>query len=545
MSTSQQKHRFGLTWGEWFILAVLGVIFAVQLFIAWNFTADDAFISFRYAQHFADGNGLVWNVGDANHVEGFTNFLWTMLMVVPHYLHLNVVFFSKCLGLLFFLLCAGILYFYTRGKTGNSLIALLSLSFFLILPSSYFHAVSGMETMFFAFLLLLIFISGYEALTCESSLRAGYFYSTPLLVLAAGMTRPEGLLPGLFVLALIYFTIDEQSRRRFLIATSLLLVLPGLIYFVARYSYYGWFFPNSFYVKFGGLVNGLEWILGAAGSLVGCLIIILLASPRKNQIRQRRIGTKLYFLLFLFFSVIVYPISDLMMNFMGRFLYHLIPVIIFTVAFSLDNLREIFLRGLYADHRRATVVTVLLGLLCILPLVHSDKREVAHMALYTPHLKYSHIALAKVLADSDVPSDKRTLAVGDAGAIPYYSRWTAYDLVGLNDETIAHHREHATDYIRRANPTVLILYSYDGVTPRSDHYGLIADSILADFQQAAFIKMFPNYFIGVFVNRSLASDVQDRLIAQIREVAAVADRKNRAVDNRMGLLEYLAGRLGR
>ena len=38
---------------------------------------DDAFISFRYAENFAQGNGLVYNVGER--VEGFTNLSWTVL----------------------------------------------------------------------------------------------------------------------------------------------------------------------------------------------------------------------------------------------------------------------------------------------------------------------------------------------------------------------------------------------------------------------------------------------------------------------------------
>ena len=53
-----------------------------MVFFAWwnRFIQDDAFISFRYAENFARGAGLVWNAGER--VEGYTNFLWTMLMGV-------------------------------------------------------------------------------------------------------------------------------------------------------------------------------------------------------------------------------------------------------------------------------------------------------------------------------------------------------------------------------------------------------------------------------------------------------------------------------
>ena len=44
---------------------------------AWEFLCDDAFISFRYAENWVAGRGLVFNAGEQ--VEGYTNFSWTML----------------------------------------------------------------------------------------------------------------------------------------------------------------------------------------------------------------------------------------------------------------------------------------------------------------------------------------------------------------------------------------------------------------------------------------------------------------------------------
>jgi hypothetical protein len=39
---------------------------------------EDAFISFRYASNLIQGHGLVYNVGER--VEGYTNFLWTLIL---------------------------------------------------------------------------------------------------------------------------------------------------------------------------------------------------------------------------------------------------------------------------------------------------------------------------------------------------------------------------------------------------------------------------------------------------------------------------------
>ena len=44
----------------------------------YNFVTDDAYISFVYSRNFAEHGELVFNLGDS--VEGYTNFLWTVLL---------------------------------------------------------------------------------------------------------------------------------------------------------------------------------------------------------------------------------------------------------------------------------------------------------------------------------------------------------------------------------------------------------------------------------------------------------------------------------
>src|SRR3954466_2543200 len=43
---------------------------------------DDSAISMQYARNFAHGHGLVWNAGE--HVEGYSNLLWTLWMSLVH-----------------------------------------------------------------------------------------------------------------------------------------------------------------------------------------------------------------------------------------------------------------------------------------------------------------------------------------------------------------------------------------------------------------------------------------------------------------------------
>ena len=78
------------------LCAVLGLV-------AWSlrFVQDDADIVFRYAEHLSRGEGLVWNVGER--VEGYSSFLYTVLLGGTQRLGLDPVTTSHALGLAAFL----------------------------------------------------------------------------------------------------------------------------------------------------------------------------------------------------------------------------------------------------------------------------------------------------------------------------------------------------------------------------------------------------------------------------------------------------------
>src|SRR5438105_12922704 len=62
-------------WGFALAGLCIWVALAGRLFRDWQ--ADDAYISYRYAWNLVHGHGLVYNPGEV--VEGYTNFLWTLL----------------------------------------------------------------------------------------------------------------------------------------------------------------------------------------------------------------------------------------------------------------------------------------------------------------------------------------------------------------------------------------------------------------------------------------------------------------------------------
>ncbi|MGB1277113.1 MAG: hypothetical protein ACPG77_15320, partial [Nannocystaceae bacterium] len=80
MSALPHVSGFAATKGR--LLVIAGVVALVLAFAihagAWDFLCDDAYISFRYARHLADHGALEYNLGER--VEGYTNFLWVLLL---------------------------------------------------------------------------------------------------------------------------------------------------------------------------------------------------------------------------------------------------------------------------------------------------------------------------------------------------------------------------------------------------------------------------------------------------------------------------------
>jgi arabinofuranosyltransferase len=60
---------------------IAGVVVALQLRTVGDFRVDDAYISFAFSKNLARGRGLIFS--HDVHVEGYTNFLWTVLNALP------------------------------------------------------------------------------------------------------------------------------------------------------------------------------------------------------------------------------------------------------------------------------------------------------------------------------------------------------------------------------------------------------------------------------------------------------------------------------
>lgn len=83
------------------ILLVSVFIFFKRLFTVYNWTVDDAFITYRYAKNLSDTGSITWNSGNLP-VEGYTNFLLVLIASVSEFLKISTAPFIKTLSIFVF-----------------------------------------------------------------------------------------------------------------------------------------------------------------------------------------------------------------------------------------------------------------------------------------------------------------------------------------------------------------------------------------------------------------------------------------------------------
>ncbi len=235
------------------LLLLIIALFCIGLKSAYLFTSDDAYITLRYAQHFAEGYGIVWNIGQAP-LEGYSNFSYVLLASLFYYFHLptNIIIeIIRAFSLFSFILTLFMMYRTMRLWVSPAL-SLLPIILLLAYPGTLFWVVSGLETPFF---MLLIINTIYYLLKHRYGL-AGLFMAI------AGLTRPEAPLFFIIFGIILSYNIFKNNHTKakntlftgliFKPLLSYILTFTALYlpYFLWRLYYFGHLFPNSVYCKF-------------------------------------------------------------------------------------------------------------------------------------------------------------------------------------------------------------------------------------------------------------------------------------------------------
>ena len=434
-------------------VAVLGLAYAWQL----RWIGDDAFISFRYAKNFAEGLGLVYNEGAR--VEGYTNFLWTVLMAGFIAVGFDPGQVSIVLGLSSLALACVVAALLVRRLLAGRQSMVVSFAALLMAANYTFasYGTSGLETMF-ASLLVLVAIERAQKAALLASGAAGIaatmahpdhavFYAVLGVLLLArdrffarsSESAPSHSSPKWRAL-LAWFGKGLWNLRRYA-APFLFVYLP---YFAWRTLYYGDLFPNTYYAKSGGeayFEQGFRYlgISGISGGLWAIVPVALL-----GMIVYRRTLTA-QFTLFASLAYLFY-VAKIGGDFMlGRLLCPVLPL--------LSVMAELGLRSLLAANRvrvrvLGLVMVPVLALAAVPALVVKYKEKYFHVAderTFYPLKSFSPLSvdvsytkqaaeLERAFASAARPP---VVGVGCVGLVGYETGLPTFDYWGLTEPSVA------------------------------------------------------------------------------------------------------------
>jgi arabinofuranosyltransferase len=417
----------------WRLTAAAGCILLIQGLVAlisksfllgqnriW-FLDDDAMISMRYGYNLAAGNGLVWNIGER--VEGYSNFLWTIVMSLVHLLPISDSKTSLCILLLNIFLTILLLERTDRLATDLSpsgspppmlTIVLAVLSTEIILWSA-----SGLETVALA---LLVTASVTFLVRSNRTARDEWFAGC--LIALMPLIRADA---GILAVLLIALGLVCSGHRQRLIIVALVATLPAVAHLAFRWSYYGELVPNTAYLKvsnWGARTSvGLSYVRGFAG-----VYWLVLALAGFAIVRMRnRMGLALAGALACYGGYVAMVGGDAFQGY--RFLVPILPLLFILAGLTQRSL---------PIHRVARAMVFAL-VLVVTPILLPSR--------LIPHSPGLFSALSPSFGDTGNvqiglwlrENTDSSATVGDfwAGSVFYFSRRRGVDFLGKMDPRIA------------------------------------------------------------------------------------------------------------
>jgi arabinofuranosyltransferase len=418
----------------------IAIVIAAMLLAAFanSFVLDDAFISFRYAHNLVYAHELTWNPGSGERLEGYTNFLWTILMAAPIALGIDPVPASKCLGLLFAL---GTLLVTWRLAMSVLLSRRAATLTIILLGTNYTFsafATGGLETQMQTFLVVSGACLAFAAERHGAAV-IGRYAALSGVCAAALLTRLDSTIPfAVFYVYLLWSLIERASPAGRRAAAGASLVIPAMLvvgaWLVWKHAYYGALLPNSYYAR----ADALSFKILKEGSFYlfefllsyGLLPFVFLAIFSLKGLLAKREMRVFACAIVLWFLYAVTVGGDFMEF---RFLVPALPFAFIVITALIEGLAE----------TRVRMALIAMILLC--SLFHAASfpgargiEPVRKMRDYVGEKNGNWREVGIALGELFPACEGHVvIATTAAGAIPYYSHLPTVDMFGINDRWVA------------------------------------------------------------------------------------------------------------
>ncbi len=435
-------------------IALWALVITTAAWHVWyvQFFCDDSFISYRYAENLASGKGLVFNEGER--VEGYTNFLWVILLALGLKLGWMPAGFSLFLGALSLLGILGTTFLLARIvlPVDHRQAAILPIALLAFQGPLALWCTSGMESGLFTWMVLLSLLQ-YEN-SRASRIRS---CATGGLYALATMVRPDGAVFG--AAAGLHFLLEGLVPKAATMPRRQLMVRGGLVlggfaalfvpFMLWRRSYYGDWLPNTFYVKASSAIQSElgsryltifareYWPLTAITALGVCVSLF------HRRLKPMRSALCHFVLsMFAYLAYVGWAGGDYMALY--RFVVPVLPIAAILASVALVEAARLLPleRWVRRPSLRAALQVLLVGALGatqIPPTLQSVRGErPAEMISSQAQMKRNSFLWSKAgQALGRLMPPGTTIATTAAGAIPYWSKLPSIDQSGLCDRYTA------------------------------------------------------------------------------------------------------------
>ena len=372
------------------------------------------------------------------------------LSIIPNLLGINIVLFFKLISLISVVV---FIYFITNKFKEKNIILLI----FFAIPGVVYHLFGGLETVLFAIFVCMLLISLYQ----------NKFVSSIVFSILLFFTRPESI--TLLILVPIYFlfcfdneklyknsnlnpfsfiSIKISNFKNFILSFVILMIFLFSIFYFS-YNYFGYLFPNPYYIKVSSFFRPSQLIFYS---------LFILPSVYLIYIKK----FKLFLFIVLFFAPIalVYSKSNLSMNYHARFHFHIFgPIILFIIYLSHQTKNFIFLEVERYNFKLKLSEKTVLNIF-ILPFfliyLYVSSFEFRYTATYYPRLLDAHGRLGSEIYNIKDKYNIDSIAIGDAGLLPYNANVNTLDLGRLGSAK-ATHMGLNEDLVDKYDPKIVIL----------------------------------------------------------------------------------------
>ena len=449
---------------------------------------EDAFISFRYANNLATGQGLVFNAGE--YVWGYSNFLWTVLLALGITCGFSIVAFAKYLGVLAALLIIVALFYWLLKRSSNNNFYLAFASSFFLVTSTHFLIASqnGLETVFFTLLIFLGILFLIDAVATDKNYP---WYAVCFLL--ASMTRPEG--PLFMVIAglievFLFIRVRKKITLQRLGLSALIFTVGYVVYILFMYAYYGALLPNAFFVKVDlnssyQIAGGIKYLCSFCNDIKAIFLFwpLLFVLTDRQRVLQNAV---LIFFSTAYLLFVIRVGGDFQVYFY-RFIIPVMPLLFLLLGNAIIRMCELFQLG--CPNFANLICVVIVGCLIsinffavqspVIPFFSQTAKRtpivVENLAFLLRHpgaLKskasqwFSSESMdiqpmdmvGKVLAEKLEPG--ASVATGQCGQIPFYlHQRRVLDMIGLMDDEAARQGMSLTSFKKSAVDYCIFFYS--------------------------------------------------------------------------------------